>query len=222
MSYAINSVDNILKYADEVLAVSGTVTYAGITADGDGKKIIPAGTVLESASTGTIRTDGDKAMAITDYTGSSAEAVLAADVDVTSGEATAPIILTGTINGAVIPHLSYGSVTALKGFGINLVGAYTQHANPALTFVCTDHATGGKTQIASVAPTLTGGNTYMVSVGDTVTKPVVGADLTGVVGWAAYTLTDPITATNGELVTLCEVSTGDVVVKCGSSVAVVA
>jgi len=222
MSYEVKPYSNILKYADDFVTIQGTVTNDGIVADADGRKVIPAGTALESASTKTILGSRDDAMACTDYSGSSAECVLFTDADVTDGDVTATFLIQGQVDGAVCPDFKYGSVAALKALGINLVGAYTQDANPILTFVCADHATEGSTQIATVSPTLTAGSSYVVQVGNAVAKPPVGTDLTGDTDWAAYTLADAITATNGVLVTLCEIDADGLVVKCGSSAAVVA
>jgi hypothetical protein len=90
---------------------------------------------------------------------------------------------------------------------------------PLLTFVCEDHATAGATKITSVSPALTGGNSYLYKVNGAL--PLVGDDLTGL-GWAAYTLDAVIPVVNGNLITLVEVSTGDIAVKGGTGTAVVA
>ena len=318
MAYQVTPIDNVLMNVapGSFLAIPGTLTNTGIVANADGRKIVPAGTALESNSTGSILTNGDAAKACTDYTGAQAEAILNSDVDVTDGNVATSFLIAGRIDGALCPDFKYGSIAALKANGIFVEGGYTQESSPiltfaavasaavgatkiasvtptlgdghsyvvavdealppvgtdltdnadwtaytlgnditadtgdvislveidgdgvvvkggldacvagalppVLTFVCADHADEGKTQIATVDPVATGANTYMVAVGDDVDIPAVGADLTGVSGWAAYTLTAGIVATNEELITLCEVSTGDIVVKAGSAAAVVA
>lgn len=88
----------------------------------------------------------------------------------------------------------------------------------ALVFVCEDGTTAGTTKITSVVPTLTGGNSYLYKVNAPL--PVGGADLTGL-GWAAYTLSNEIPVVDGNLITLVEVSTGDIAVKGGQATSVV-
>lgn len=89
---------------------------------------------------------------------------------------------------------------------------------PLLTFVCADGTAAGATKIASVSPALTGGNYYLYKLNADL--PALGEDLTSD-HWAAYTLGDDIPAVNGWTVTLVECSTGDIVVKGGTSPAVV-
>jgi hypothetical protein len=97
---------------------------------------------------------------------------------------------------------------------------YTDSATlPTLTFTCTDHATAGATQVASVSPVLGGGNSYVYKVNGGL--PVVGEDLTGD-NWAAYTLTDAIPVVNGNTITLVEVDGSLLAVKGGQAAAVVA
>lgn len=318
MAYEFNANANILKYArpGSYIVISGTLANTGVVADSDGRKIVPAGTVLESASTGTIRANGDKAKVCGLGNKADAEALLYNTVDVTAGDAPAQFLILGKVDASVIPNVPSNSTPILEAFGIDFVGAVTENpppvltfscvaddiagdtkvesvtptltegssyfvgvnvdmpkvgddltANadftaytlgdaitaededdiitivecstgdivtkagtdtsvpgvlpPELTFVCVDHADAGKTKISSVDPVAGGTNTYMVYVGD-VGIPSVGVDLTGVSGWTAYTLDAGITATDGDNITLVEVSTGDVVVKAGASTAVVA
>lgn len=222
MAYTFNANANILKYAKpgSYVVISGTLANTGVVADSDGRKIVPAGTVLESASTGTIRANGDKAKVCGAGNKDHAEVLLFNAVDVTDGDAPAQFLILGKVDASSVPNLPSNATPVLAAYGIDFTGVVTENPPPVLTFVCTDHATAGSTQIASVTPELTDGNSYMVFVGE-VALPKVGNDLTGVSGWAAYTLTNAITATNGAKVTLVEVSTGDIVVKAGTSTAVV-
>lgn len=87
-----------------------------------------------------------------------------------------------------------------------------------LTFVCVDGTAANATKITSVSPTLTGGNSYMINFNTPI--PAAGADLTGL-GWLPYTLAADIICANNNLLTLVEVSTGDVVVKGGQALTVV-
>lgn len=91
-------------------------------------------------------------------------------------------------------------------------------ALPLLTFVCADGIAAANTKITAVSPALTGGNYYLYKLNSSL--PALGEDLTGEY-WAAYTLGDDIPAMNGWNVTLVECSTGDIVVKGGTSPAVV-
>lgn len=95
---------------------------------------------------------------------------------------------------------------------------FTQTALAPLTFVCTDHATAGATQIASVSPVLTGGNSYLYKVNGGL--PGYGEVMTGK-GWAAYTLAAAIPVVNANSISLIEVSAASVALKGGMSPAVV-
>ena len=126
MAYEIKAHDNILKYAapGSYVVMPVTVTDTGIVADSDGRKIIQAGTPLESDESGTIRTDGDDAKAC--GTGAQAEGFLFNEVDVTDGDVTGSMIIEGVVDGAKLPSMPTGTVAALKTLGIAVLGAYTE------------------------------------------------------------------------------------------------
>lgn len=86
----------ILKYA-EFEAIAVTVDDTGIVANDDGKKIVPAGTIIGG---GFIKNPAARAVADNTAT---AEAVLLYDVDVTYGAAPGSAVLKGYINLANIP-----------------------------------------------------------------------------------------------------------------------
>jgi len=214
LAYEFKSAGDVLKYATEgTIAIPGTLTNTGITADADGRKIVPAGTALESNSSGTIIGTGDAAKACTDYTGADAEAILRTDTDVTDGNETASFLIAGSVAGALCPHFKYGSVAALKANGLNLIGSYTQEDNPILTFTAVASTNAANAKVATVSPTLTDGNSYLVAVGKAL--PPVGTDLTGVAGWSAYTLGTDIAAATASVVVIAEIDGDGVVVKCG-------
>lgn len=98
------------------------------------------------------------------------------------------------------------------------IPVFTQTALAPLTFVCTDHATAGATQIASVSPVLTGGNSYMYKVNGGL--PIYGELMTGK-GWAAYTLAAAIPVVPANSISLIEVSAANLALKGGMSPAVI-
>lgn len=109
----------ILKFPDHYVALAVTVDNAGITANSEGKKIVPAGTIVGG---GTI-TDHEKLVTkatTTPGTGgapdtSDAEGVLLNDVDVTYGPASGAMIIHGFIDLEKLPEApDAGEVAALK------------------------------------------------------------------------------------------------------------
>ncbi|RJX41793.1 hypothetical protein D3P09_02320 [Paenibacillus pinisoli] len=99
----------ILKFPDHYVNMPITVDNAGVTANADGKKIVPAGTILG----GGVITDPSKlAVKSNDAT---AEGVLFYDVDVTHGPAPGALIIHGFIDLAKIPDVpDAAAVTALN------------------------------------------------------------------------------------------------------------
>lgn len=88
-----------------------------------------------------------------------------------------------------------------------------------LTFVCSDHATAGATQVASVSPILGGSNSYFYKINGTL--PALNEDLNGK-GWTAYTLAGAIPTFVGNDVTLVEAVTATkLALKGGISAAVI-
>ena len=91
----------ILKFPDHYVAVSVTVDDTGITTNADGKKIVPAGTILGGGMLGD--PDALASKAVTTEGVSNAEGVLMSDTDVTYGPASGAMIIHGFIDESKIP-----------------------------------------------------------------------------------------------------------------------
>lgn len=99
----------ILKVPDHYINVAVTVDDTGVTANADGKKIVPAGTIVG----GGFLTDVTKKAVKTN--GAGAEGVLLYDVDVTYGPAAGAVILHGFVDLNKLPEAPAAeTVTALK------------------------------------------------------------------------------------------------------------
>lgn len=100
MKFEITTYGNkkeILKFPDHYVNLAITVSDAGIVANSEGKKIVPAGTILGG---GVI--DDDTALAVkatTDGTSgvSNAEGILFNDVDVTNGPTPGALLIHGFV-----------------------------------------------------------------------------------------------------------------------------
>lgn len=99
----------ILKFPDHYVALAITVDDNGISANSDGKKIVPAGTIVGND----ILTDATKkAVASNDE---DAEGILLDDVDVTYGPAPGAMVIHGFIDSTKLPTApAAAAVTALK------------------------------------------------------------------------------------------------------------
>lgn len=85
----------ILKFPDHYVNLAITVDDAGITANADGKKIVPAGTILGG---GVLEDDTNLAVkATTTDDVSNAEGVLFNDTDVTYGPASGALLIHGFV-----------------------------------------------------------------------------------------------------------------------------
>lgn len=99
----------ILKFPDHYVALPVTVDDTGITAGPDGKKIVPAGTIIGG---GFLADDTKKAVVANDAT---AEGVLFNDTDVTFGPAPGAAIIHGFIATGKLPTVPAAeAITALK------------------------------------------------------------------------------------------------------------
>jgi len=95
----------ILKYPDHHVGIAVMVSDTGVTANADGKKIVPAGTLVGGLSAGKV----------TKVNGSGTEGVLLSDTDVTYGDAPATMIVHGFIDKSKIPEQPSSSAsTALN------------------------------------------------------------------------------------------------------------
>ncbi|WP_347722513.1 hypothetical protein [Lysinibacillus capsici] len=98
----------ILKYPDHHVSMTATFDDTGITANDDGKKIVPAGTIVGG---GMLADLSVKAKATNDAT---AEGVSRYDVDVTYGPAVGAVVIHGFVNLAKLPvHPSAEAIGAL-------------------------------------------------------------------------------------------------------------
>lgn len=96
-----NPMKTITKFPDHYVALAITVDATGVTANADGKKIVPAGTIIGSAVVNkTILGDDVKGKAANDAT---AEGVLFTDVDVTHGDAAGSLLVHGFVDLNKIP-----------------------------------------------------------------------------------------------------------------------
>ncbi|MEJ8548168.1 hypothetical protein [Brevibacillus borstelensis] len=99
----------ILKFPDHYVALAITVDDTGVTAGPDGKKIVPAGTIIG----GGFLSDETKKAVKTN--GAGAEGVLFNDTDVTYGPAPGAAIIHGFIAVDKLPEAPVAeAVTALK------------------------------------------------------------------------------------------------------------
>ncbi|MBG9944684.1 hypothetical protein ABE237_00785 [Brevibacillus formosus] len=99
----------ILKFPDHYVALAVTVDDTGIVAGPDGRKIVPAGTIIGG---GFLADETKKAVAANDAT---AEGVLFNDTDVTYGPAPGAAIVHGFIDIDKIPTApAAAAVTALN------------------------------------------------------------------------------------------------------------
>lgn len=99
----------ILKFPDHYVALAVTVDDEGVTANADGKKIVPAGTIVGG---GFIEDDTVYAV---EANGADAEGVLLNDVDVTYGPASGAAIIHGFIAEDKLPEAPTADAkTALK------------------------------------------------------------------------------------------------------------
>lgn len=105
----------ILKFPDHYVALAVTVDDTGITPNADGKKIVPAGTIMG----GGVLTDPTQKAVKATTSGtpavSNAEGVLLNDVDVTYGPAPGALVIHGFIEIGKLPAAPTAEeITALK------------------------------------------------------------------------------------------------------------
>lgn len=91
----------ILKFPDHYVNMPVTVDDTGITPDADGKKIVPAGTILGNGILTDLTKKAKKAITADGET--NAEGVLFTDVDVTYGPAPGAMMIHGFVDLAKIP-----------------------------------------------------------------------------------------------------------------------
>jgi hypothetical protein len=96
----------ILYFPDHYVSLAVMVSDTGIAANADGKKIVPAGTIV-GGSTKAVLANVDEPVVKKNTqgsTGTAAEGVLLNDVDVTHGPASGAMILHGYIKLGALPE----------------------------------------------------------------------------------------------------------------------
>ena len=94
----------ILKYAEHYVGRAVMVSDSGVTADSEGRKIVPAGTLVSGVASGAVSADNSAAT----------EGVLLHDTDVTHGSAPGTMVIHGFIDLTKLPAApSGGAKTAL-------------------------------------------------------------------------------------------------------------
>ena len=101
-STSYGTAKDILYLLDDYTAITVNVSATGVTAGDDGKKIVPAGTVIG----GVLADPSEAAVAAAGGSGEgavAAEGILMHDVDVTDGDALGTMIIRGVIDGTKLP-----------------------------------------------------------------------------------------------------------------------
>lgn len=108
------STKNILRFPDHYVTVPVMVDDTGITVNDDGKKLVPAGTIV-GGSGGKVLDDPDNILVVASND-ENAEGVLFNDVDVTYGPAPGAMIIHGFPATDKLPTVPAATaVTALAG-----------------------------------------------------------------------------------------------------------
>ena len=92
----------ILKFPDHYVNVAITVSDSGVSANEEGRKIVPAGTILGGGVLADETTLAVKATS-DEEAGSNAEGVLFNDVDVTDGPAKGAMLIHGFLDTSKLP-----------------------------------------------------------------------------------------------------------------------
>lgn len=104
---------NILKFPDHVVAIPVTVDDTGITVNTEGKKIVPAGSIIGGVGGKTLV---DDTLDVTVENTADAEGVLLSDVDVTYGPEGGTMVIHGFVDLTKLPAAPDATaVTALAG-----------------------------------------------------------------------------------------------------------
>jgi hypothetical protein len=99
----------ILKFPDHYVNVAVSVSDAGVVANAEGKKIVPAGTILGGGVL------ADPTLKATIVNGATSEGVLFSDVDVTYGPAPGSLLIHGFVDLNKLPAAPVAAaITAIK------------------------------------------------------------------------------------------------------------
>lgn len=122
-----NSQKSIIKFPDHYVAMPVMLDESaiGLSADSEGKKILPAGTIIGGAgstntilgNTGILANKNNTAVATTNaHSAADAEGVLMFDVDLTNGDAPGTMLIHGFVNLDKLPEAPIAAaITALAG-----------------------------------------------------------------------------------------------------------
>lgn len=102
--------NQILGFIQGKIAFGGVVSAIGVSADANGRKIIPAGTPV-GGSTNFLEDENAVLSVVSDAT---AQGILEHDVDVTTGNATGTVIVAGWVNENRLPSTVTISDTVKK------------------------------------------------------------------------------------------------------------
>jgi len=114
---------NVLKFPDHAVSIPVTVDDTGITANAEGKKIVPAGTNVGgveaptlSDATQLVCEKNAEGAAGADGAAVDAEGVLVNDVDVTYGPASGAMLIHGFVDLGKLPEMPHtNAVKAMAG-----------------------------------------------------------------------------------------------------------
>lgn len=99
----------ILKYPDHHVSMTATFDDTGITTNADGKKIVPAGTIVGGGML------ADRSVKVKEANDATAVGVSRYDVDVTYGPAVGAVVIHGFVDLAKLPEPpSAEAIGALK------------------------------------------------------------------------------------------------------------
>lgn len=115
---------DVLLNPDNAFEIGVQVTNTGVTADGDGRKIIKAGTPV--GGTVSVLKTRNTVLSVTNSSanGANAQGVLRHDVDVTDGQANATLIVRGEIDSSKCPAIAAEAESALTHIIFVNGGAY--------------------------------------------------------------------------------------------------
>ncbi|MDU2066628.1 MAG: hypothetical protein E6713_17555 [Sporomusaceae bacterium] len=103
----------VLKFPDHVVSIAVTMDDTGVTANADGKKIVPCGTIIGGIGGKAL---ADDTLPVGLQNDTDAEGVLLNDVDVTYGPASGAMVIHGFIDLGKLPTApDPAAVTALAG-----------------------------------------------------------------------------------------------------------
>ena len=110
---------------DNLFEIGVQVTNTGVSANAEGRKIIPAGTPVGHA-TKNVLVERDTVLVVSNDStlGANAQGVLRHDVDVTAGQANATLIVRGEVDSSKCPTIHADAKTALTHIIFVNGGAY--------------------------------------------------------------------------------------------------